>query len=750
LETDSVTGSTLVRADAELAAPARAAVDREVPILEVEDLHTYFHTDAGVVRAVDGVSFSVRPGETLGIVGESGSGKSVTASSIMRLVAPPGRIEQGRILFRGQDIVALPADKVRDLRGGSMAMIFQDPMTSLNPVLRISRQLEEAMLVHRRYTAKGAAARAVELLGRMGITAPERAVRNYPHQFSGGMRQRVMLAMGFANDPALLIADEPTTALDVTVQAQILDLLRQLNDEFGVAIILISHDLGVVGNLCSRVVVMYGGQVVEEGPTERILREPKHPYTWALLNAAPRLDQVQRERLVAIPGTPPDLLTPPIGCRFAARCPFRVERCDEAPELLQVGPGRSARCWVTQAGTELPLDIDAAHRALISAEPEPLPVGSLAPDAPGAPPRAHVVEGAERPIVSVPESDSIVVLENLVKHFPVSSGGLLNRSKAAVRAVDGVDLSVRRGETVGLVGESGSGKSTLARLIVRLHEPTAGRLTFDGIDITHASTARLRPLRSRLQMIFQDPYSSLNPRMTVGATLVEPLRSHRLVADDAAARARVAELLDLVGLEVRAAKKYPYEFSGGQRQRIGIARALAVEPEVLVADEPVSSLDVNIQAQVINLLEDLQGRLGLTYVFIAHDLSVVRHVSDRIAVMYLGKIVEVGPATALVERPIHPYTRALISAAPVPDPEAERRRTPVRLTGEIPSPISPPSGCRFRTRCPIAQPVCAEVEPPMIEHEPTRWAACHFPHAAGRPEPVTQPRSTQQEGALAR
>jgi peptide/nickel transport system ATP-binding protein len=732
LETGFVTGSTPAPAGANQPGRKRAPIDDAAPILEVEDLRTYFYTDAGIVRAVDGVSFAVRPGEALGIVGESGSGKSVTASSIMRLVSPPGRIVGGRITFRGRDIVQMKPDEVRELRGGSMAMIFQDPMTSLNPVLRVSRQLEEAMLVHRRYTTKTAAARAVQLLANMGISAPQRAVRNYPHQFSGGMRQRVMLAMGFGNDPALLIADEPTTALDVTVQAQILDLLRELNDEFGVALILISHDLGVIAYLCSRVVVMYGGQVVEEGSTTEILRDPRHPYTWALLNAAPRLDQPQHDRLVAIPGMPPDLLVPPSGCRFAARCPFRVEQCDVAPELKSVGPGRTTRCWVTQAGTQLPSVSDIGARGLLADGPGPLPIGSLAPTRPGARPVIHAVTDAPAPEPATEPTLATAILElkDLVKHFPVASGALFAKPQA-VHAVDGIDLVVRRGETVGLVGESGSGKSTLARLIVRLYEPDSGRIVFDGVDITHVSGAALRPLRRRMQMIFQDPYSSLNPRMTAGAMLGETLRVHGLVRDAAGARARVGQLLDLVELEGGTANRYPYEFSGGQRQRIAIARALAVEPALLVADEPVSSLDVNIQAQVINLLGDLREQLGLTCVFIAHDLSVVRHVSDRVAVMYLGKVVEIGPSVGITERPIHPYTLALISAALVPDTDAQGKRSRIRLTGEIPSPIAPPSGCRFRTRCPIAQSICAEVEPPMVEHQPGRWAACHFPGQLG-------------------
>jgi peptide/nickel transport system ATP-binding protein len=427
---------------------------------------------------------------------------------------------------------------------------------------------------------------------------------------------------------------------------------------------------------------------------------------------------------------PPDLLTPPSGCRFAARCPFRVDQCDIAPELKDVGPDRWTRCWVTQAGTQLPSVSDVGGRDLLAGEPEPLPVGSLAPVRPGAAPIAHMLPGAPATATEPLVAATILELADLVKHFPVTSGALFAKPQA-VHAVDGVDLLIRRGETMGLVGESGSGKSTLARLIVRLYEPDAGRIVFDGTDITHASGQDLRPMRRRMQMIFQDPYSSLNPRMTVGAMLREPLRVHGLARDSAGARARVGQLLDLVGLESRAANRYPYEFSGGQRQRIAIARALAVEPELLVADEPVSSLDVNIQAQVINLLEDLQGQLALTYIFIAHDLSVVRHVSDRIAVMYLGKVVEIGPSSGITERPIHPYTRALLSAAPVPDTDAESKRRRIRLEGEIPSPIAPPSGCRFRTRCPIAQSICTEVEPPMIEHEPDRWAACHFPGGLG-------------------
>jgi len=665
------------------------------PILSVRDLRTWFLTDAGPVRAVDGVSFDLRAGETLGIVGESGSGKSVCAKSIIRLLDEPARIVGGSILFRGRDLATLNAEGIRRVRGAEIAMVFQDPMTSLNPVLRIARQLIEAMTAHGRFTRLAARARAVDLLRRMGVSTPERAVGAYPHQFSGGMRQRVMLAMGFSNRPALLIADEPTTALDVTIQAQILDLLRELNADLGTAVILISHDLGVIANLCARVLVMYAGEVVEEGPPETLLTDPRHPYTWALLHAAPRIDaETADRRLVTIEGQPPDPLAWPDGCRFRARCPFAVALCAEHPHLLPVGAGRSARCWVTQHGGTL------RAPARVRAAP--------APECAAAPP-ARLLQAT-----------------GLQKHFLLSREQIF-APRQVLRAVDGVDLEVTRGETVGLVGESGCGKSTLARLVTRLHEPTAGHIVFDGVDITHATVAQMRPLRRRMQMIFQDPYASLNPRMDVGAILAGPLLLHGVVPDRATARLRVAELLDLVGLPARAATRFPYEFSGGQRQRISIARALAVGPEFIVGDEPISALDVNIQAQIINLLVELQERLGLTYLLIAHDLAVVRHVCDRIVVLYLGRVMEVARAADLFARPLHPYTRSLISAAPVPDPTVERRRRHVKLRGEPPSAIAPPSGCRFRTRCPIAEPRCAAEVPPLLPAAAGQLVACHFP-----------------------
>ena len=655
-----------------------AAPDTDTPALKVENLRTQFFTDDGIVTAVDGVSFTVAQGEALGIVGESGSGKSVTALSLMRLLDEPARITAGEVHFQGKDVLAMNPEELRAVRGDRMAMVFQDPMTSLNPVLKIAKQLVETMVVHGRFTPEQAGKRAVGLLGRMGVTAPERAVESYPHQFSGGMRQRVMLALGMSNEPALLIADEPTTALDVTIQAQILDLIRELNRDFGTSVVLISHDLGVIARVCRRTIVMYGGEVVEEGLTEDLLADPRHPYTWALINAVPRIDEVRPSdrRLTTIEGQPPDPFDLPKGCRFAPRCPFRIEKCDSHPDLAEVAPGRKSRCWVTQAGTPLP-----KKQRHAKAEAEAKAKTEAKTEAKAATPR--VIAGRdEAPLLS---------LRDVVKHFPLPKTGYF-QPRRAVHAVDNVDLDVFRGETVGLVGESGCGKSTLARVVMRIHQPDSGEVVFAGQDIARSSQKQIRPLRRRLQMVFQDPYGSLNT----------------------------------VGLNPRVGRRYSYEFSGGQRQRISIARALAVEPDFIVADEPISALDVNIQAQIINLMLDLQEKYGLTYLFIAHDLAVVRHISDRVVVLYLGKVMEIAPADQLFDRPLHPYTRYLLSAVPIPDAVVERERGYLKLDGEPPSSIEPPSGCRFRTRCPLAKEICASVPPPLVEHAPGHVAACHF------------------------
>ncbi|WP_338147784.1 ABC transporter ATP-binding protein [Neoroseomonas terrae] len=656
------------------------------PVLDVRGLVTVFHTDAGPVRAVDGVSFAVGKGETLGIVGESGSGKSVTAQSLMRLLDPPARIEGGEVLFEGRDVLTMSRRQLTAWRGAGAAMVFQDSLTGLNPVIRILRQVTEHVVAHGRMDRRAARRHGIDLLRRMGVASPERAAASYPHQFSGGMRQRVMIGIGMANDPKLLIADEPTTALDVTIQAQILDLLGNLNEKFGTAIVLISHDLGVIGTICQRIVVMYAGEVVEEGPTAAVLEDPRHPYAWALANAVPRLDSPVAERLPGIEGAPPDPLAMPAGCRFMPRCPWRLSRCGaERPPLVEVAPGRLARCWVTADGRRLPPRTEPLH---------------------AKPPQPSTRE-------------PLLVARDLVKHFPLPKKTFFG-TREVVHAVNGVSLHVMPGERLGIVGESGCGKSTLARLVTRLHRPDAGDIRFDGQDIATLNGEALRRLRPRLQMVFQDPYASLNPRMRVGDILAEPLLVHGRAASPAEAAGRIASLLELVGLNPAWAARFPHEFSGGQRQRISIARALALEPSLIVADEPVSALDVNVQAQVLNLMLDLRERMGLAYLFIAHDLAVVRAFCDRVAVMYLGRIVEEAPARELFAHPAHPYTVSLLSA--VPEPGRQR----IVLGGEPPSTLRLPQGCAFRARCPVAQRVCAE-PPPLTEIAPGHRVLCHAP-----------------------
>jgi oligopeptide/dipeptide ABC transporter ATP-binding protein len=560
-----------------------------MPLLEVLNLRTFFHTRRGVYRAVDGVSFHLERGEILGIVGESGSGKSVTCYSLMGLVPqPPGRIESGTAMFAGVDLLRCSPKEARAIRGKRISMIFQDPMTSLNPYMRVSEQIIEPLLIHEKISRKDALARALAMLEAVGITDAARRMHSYPHEFSGGMRQRVMIAMALITKPDILIADEPTTALDVTVQAQILALIKKLQHEFGMAVIFVTHDLGVVSGLCDRVQVMYAGRIMETADTRTLFRNPQHPYTKALQRCVPALQEKGR-RLFTIPGLPPDLSKPIDEAALLARFTLAEAAPDEAPPP---------------------------------------------PAAPGP---------------------AILEARDLETHFHTRSG--------IVRAVDGVSFEVRRGEVVGLVGESGSGKSTLGRTLMQLIPPTSGAVILEGQNLTAGSAADIAGVRRDLQMVFQDPFASLNPRMTIFAILAEPLQVHRVCPSEAIP-ARVAELMRQVGLPVRDMHKYPHEFSGGQRQRIAIARALALNPKIIIADEPVSALDVSIQAQILNLLADLVRRLNLTLIFISHDLSVVKHLSDRIAVMYRGKIIEMGPALDVMERPQHDYTRTLLSAIP--------------------------------------------------------------------------------------
>ena len=656
-------------------------------LLEVDNLQTHFRTPEGINRAVDGVSFHVDEGETLAIVGESGCGKSVTSMSLMRLIAePPGKIA-GSIRFQGKDLLQLSEREMRAIRGNDISMIFQEPMTSLNPVLTVGRQIGETLRMHQGLDKQAAEARAIEMLTLVGIPEPARRVREYPHQLSGGMRQRVMIAMALACNPKLLIADEPTTALDVTIQAQILQLMLDLKRRVGAAIVLITHDLGVVAEIAERVMVMYAGRKVEEAPVAELFRSPRHPYTQGLLGAVPKLGSSltgAARRLAEIPGQVPSLKERIEGCVFAGRCALATDLC------RQVAPG--SRREGTPPHRRLPLRAQGGGR------------------------------GMSAPLLQV---------NDLKKHFPVR-GGLFSRKSNWVYAVDGVSFEVERGETLSLVGESGCGKSTVGRAILRLFDITAGQVVLDGQRIDDLSPGGLRSMRRRVQVVFQDPFSSLNPRMRVRDILAEPIRNFGLAKSSAELEAKVAALMDTVRLPRDALGRRPHEFSGGQRQRIGIARALAAEPELIVCDEAVSALDVSVKAQIVNLLQDLQREFGLALLFISHDLAIVEHMTHRVAVMYLGKIVEMAPRQQIFTAPRHPYTRALLSAVPVPEPGAIRN--PIILKGDVPSPINPPSGCRFHTRCPYVFDRCRTEEPELRSTEGGQWVACHLealPEAPG-------------------
>ena len=674
-------------------------------LLEIKDLKTHFFTDSGTVRAVDGVDLVVRENETLGMVGESGCGKSVTSLSVMRLIDTPGKIVEGEISFHGQNLLELSNAEMRKIRGNEISMIFQEPMTSLNPVHTIGAQIMEALMLHQKLKKREALHKAVDMLEMVGIPTPEIRVHEYPHQLSGGMRQRAMIAMALSCNPKLLIADEPTTALDVTIQAQILDLMRDLKGKTGSAVMIITHDLGVIAEMADNVVVLYAGQVVEYVDVKSIFDDPFHPYTIELQESIPRLTDEKGKKLYPIEGSIPDPLDLPSGCKFHPRCRFAKEMCStDAPPLISLDNGRQVRCWMYHADHSSMFDRSSGQE------------------------RVHVSSHSDRRVVTPADRDGTVKtllrVENLVKHFPIK-GGMFRTTIGHVRAVDDISFDIREGETFGLVGESGCGKTTTGRTVLRLLEPTQGTVMFDDMPLFSLNRRQLRPLRRDMQIIFQDPFASLNPRMTVGDIVGESFQIHR-VRDGRPRREMVAELLHLVGLEAEHMRRYPHQFSGGQRQRIGIARAIALNPKLIVCDEPVSALDVSIQAQIINLLEELQKELGLSYLFIAHDLSVVKHISDRVAVMYLGKIVEMAETTELFGHTLHPYAEALLAAVPVPDYVESRDR--VVLRGDVPSPSNPPPGCRFHTRCQYVMDICKETEP-LLEDRGAgngHMVACHL------------------------
>ncbi|MDI5970382.1 ABC transporter ATP-binding protein [Streptomyces sp. SL13] len=781
--------------------------------LTIRDLRVAFDD----VPAVRGVDLTLRRGEVLGLVGESGSGKSSVALAALGLL--PGYARVGGSVVLGAtpggdaavELIGAGDATLSRVRGDRVAMVFQDPLSAFTPVYRIGDQIAEAVRAHRDVTRDAARERAVELLDLVGIPEPRSRAASFPHEFSGGMRQRAMIAMAIANDPDVIVADEPTTALDVTIQAQVLDVLRTARRETGAALLLVSHDLGVIAGTADRVAVMYAGRIVENAPVDDLFTGPRMPYTLALIGAVPRLDGEEtaaggevdggavaegavaggavadaemaggavaggevaggavadaeaaggaltggavaggavaggekaddriiapaappastspastssastspastspaptsrRRALVPIPGSPPSPGALPPGCPFGPRCPLVRDACRAAePPLTQVAPEHAAAC--------------VAAGELVGAAPaDVFPVPDLPPTAPAG-------RRADR--------DPVLRVDGLVKTFPLMKGAAFKRRVGSVHAVDGVDLDIRRGETLALVGESGSGKSTALFEIMGMAAPEGGTVELLGTSVAALTKRQVKQVRGRVQIVFQDPMASLDPRMTVGDIIGEPLRAQG--ADRAATARRVPELLRQVGLEAAHAERFPHEFSGGQRQRIGIARALSVEPDLLVLDEPVSALDVSVQAGVLNLLQGLKARLGLAYLFVSHDLSVVRNIADRVSVVYLGRTVEAGEVAEVFERPRHPYTQALLSAVPLPDPAAERRRTPVLLTGDPPSPTVRHTGCRFRGRCPVyavldggERQVCETEAPALRPHAEDHVAACHFPRA---------------------
>ncbi|PLR73162.1 ABC transporter ATP-binding protein [Bacillus sp. UMB0728] len=666
-------------------------------LLELKDLHVSFRTYAGKVQAVRGVNLFLKKGETLAIVGESGSGKSVTSKTIMKLL--PGNsasIEDGEILFEGKNLIQYSEKEMQKIRGSEISMIFQDPMTALNPTMTIGKQIAESLMTHQRIRKNEADQKAIELLRLVGIPNPENRIRQYPHQFSGGMRQRVVIAIALACNPKVLIADEPTTALDVTIQAQILDLMKDIQKKMGTSIIIITHDLGVVANIADRVAVMYAGKIVETGTAEEVFYNPQHPYTWGLLGSMPNMDT--REELVAIPGTPPDLLNPPQGDAFAERNEFamKVDYLREPP-MFKLSDTHYAATWLLHGkAPKVERPVFNKKRLVV--------------------PKPHLKAVSNKK----PAKEPLMEIRNLKKYFHTGKDEVL-------KAVDNISFTIYKGETLGLVGESGCGKSTTGRTLMRLYDATDGEVFFQNEKVhDKKSPAELKEFNRKVQMIFQDPYASLNPRKTVADIIAEGIDIHGLASSKEERRQKVYELLETVGLNKDHANRYPHEFSGGQRQRIGIARALAVEPEFIIADEPISALDVSIQAQVVNLMKKLQKDRNLTYLFIAHDLSMVKHISDRVGVMYLGNMVELAESDELYDEPLHPYTQALLSAVPIPDPAKEKSRKRIILEGDLPSPSNPPSGCRFRTRCPHATELCAEKVPEWKEAKPNHWVACHL------------------------
>jgi peptide/nickel transport system ATP-binding protein len=670
-------------------------------LLEVKNLETQFKQEGGILKAVNNVSYHLDEGEVVAFVGESGSGKSVTQYSGLQLIEmPPGKITGGQVLFNGQDLLKYQpkSSEIQDIRGGKIGVVFQEPMTSLNPVMTVGKQIEESVILHLKVNRKQARNRAIELMKQVGIPDAEQRVDYYPHQFSGGMRQRIMIAMALSCDPKILIADEATTALDVTTQAQVLELLRDLVKQTMTALVMVTHNLSIVARYADRIYVMYAGEILESGTAKDLFANPSHPYTIGLMKAVPSLTDSKDRKLIPIEGLAPDLRNRKDCCPFVSRCVYATEECATKP-----------------SPTLRSVSGDKDHFTACHYEINKITIP------------AKIKTEEIRPMKAINETkkneEIILEVKELRVSFPILKG-FFHRKVGELNAVDKVSFKIKKGETFGLVGESGCGKSTLARSVLRLNEIAGGNLIFNGTDYGKLPEGKLKNFRRDISMIFQDPYGSLDPRQNAGDIVGEPIRNYKLTKNQKEYRERVEELFRLVGLDPALQDRVPHEFSGGQRQRLGIARAIASNPSFIVCDEAISALDVSIQAQIINLLEDLQEKLGLTYLFIAHDLTVVRHISDRIAVMYLGQIVEISDWKSLYENPLHPYTQALLDAVPVPDPVLEGERERQIITGEVPSLMNKPKGCTFSNRCPIATEECRQEIPQLRYIDDNHGVAC--------------------------
>jgi peptide/nickel transport system ATP-binding protein len=667
-------------------------------LLEINNIQTCFMTNGKKVRAVDGVSMHLDRGEIIGVVGESGSGKSVTMLSALQLIGAPGKIEGGDVRLEGVEanILSFEANsaQMRDIRGGHISMIFQEPMTSLNPVLTIGYQIQENIMLHLKLDKEDAEKRTIEMLKMVKIPDAEQRFHYYPQQFSGGMRQRIMIAMAMASNPDILIADEATTALDVTTQAQLLEMIRDIAKETNTAVIIVTHNLGIVARFAERIYVMYSGSVMETADTRSIFKKPNHPYTRSLIRAIPRLDDPRDRVLIPIEGLPPNPATRPAYCPFYDRCEYHMDKCKEGlkPELKEAEKGHYSACCLT------PKELEEKEAEIRNKPQKTSPVREL-------------------------RKEYCLEVKNLRKYFSIYKG-VMRKKIGEVKAIEEITFHVKKGETLGIVGESGCGKTTMARCIMRVYQPEEGEILFGGTDIANLTDKQLKPFRPKIAMIFQDPFSSLDPRQSAGSIVEESLKINKMYKTQIEYDERTDELFRLVGLDPALKDRMPHEFSGGQRQRIGIARALSSEPDLIICDEPISALDVSIQAQIINLLEELQLKLGITYLFIAHDLAVVKHISHRILVMYLGRVVEIAECEELYSNTLHPYTQALLSAVPVADPEVEEKRARIPIQGEVPSIVNRPKGCPFHNRCSQASNRCSNEIPELKDVGNGHEVAC--------------------------